>query len=174
MSNQTSAFSDLRNVPNQSSSFPRRNGIQTVREIDGSPSISPVSILEVSNGTLTNPATGVARITTSAAGAIEIREVVLTFPDNVAIDTAISIQTGVYFGGGPAALDGDTDVTLPATGALFEGDGRIEIHLNGQLLNKGSGSGDDEVYWVSTTQVALRVKIKTGDELTVAAPYPTA
>jgi hypothetical protein len=61
-------------VPNQSSSFRKFSGIQTVREVDGSPSIE-ASILEVDNGTLSEPSPGVARITTSGGtSSIRFRE----------------------------------------------------------------------------------------------------
>jgi len=69
-------------VPNQSSSFRKFAGIQTVREIDGSPSID-ASILEVSNGTLSEPTPGVARITTGGGASGIIIEVLLGTVDGV-------------------------------------------------------------------------------------------
>lgn len=54
-------------MANQSSSY-RKDGIDIVREVDGSPSISRVHILEVSNGTLMSPGPGVARVS-SGGGA---------------------------------------------------------------------------------------------------------
>lgn len=88
MSNQSSAFRPERRVhwqegiepsglgpfpgdvgvPNQSSSFPKRTGIEIVREIDGVPSFTDITILEVSNGTLTSPSPGVARLSTGGGG----------------------------------------------------------------------------------------------------------
>jgi len=90
-------------VPNQSSSFRKFAGIQTVREIDGSPSID-ASILEVSNGTLTEPSPGVARITTGGGGdGIRVREVdgtpdvdpctEIIFPNGSIISVAGSVAT---------------------------------------------------------------------------------
>ena len=167
-------------MPNQSSSFAKRRGIEIVREVDGSPSLTDITILEVSDGTLTNPGTGVARIDTSGSGATaaDIREVILVFAETVAAGTAINIQTGVYGGGtmSPAVIDGVTNVTLPATGAAFEADGRIVVNLNGQELNKDSGAspGDCLAQWVSATQIKLGIKIKAQGQLLVRAPFPTA
>jgi len=92
-------------------------------------------------------------------GLATVNEVVLTFPDTVPADTAVNIQTGVYGGGGPAAVFGDL-ITLPTTGVLFKGDGRVQVYLNGQNLFKGDSIGDEAANWVSTTQIALDVKIK--------------
>jgi hypothetical protein len=105
-----------------------------------------------------------------------LREVVLgQFTATVVVGTAINIRTGVYAGAGsPVAVVGDTDITLPASGAAFRGDGRIEATLNGQDLTRGDGTGNGEIEWVSTTQVKLNIKIKPMDELLVRAPYPTA
>lgn len=105
-----------------------------------------------------------------------LREVVLgPFTAVVAVGTAINIQTGVYAGAGsPVAVAGDTNVTLPASGAAFRDDGRIEATLNGQDLTKGDGSGNGEIEWASATQVKLNIKIKVKDELLIRAPYPPA
>jgi len=105
-----------------------------------------------------------------------LREVVLgQFTASVPVTTAINIRTGVYAGAGsPVAVVGDTDITLPASGVAFRGDGRIEATLNGQDLTKGDGTGNGEIEWVSTTQVKLNIRIKPKDELLVRAPYPTA
>lgn len=200
-------------VPNQTSSFPRRSGIEIVREVDGSPSISDPTILEVSNGTLSEPSPGTARIDTTGVGLtvqetdgtpvvsgvdtltfaqdgsvaagpgggeatittspLELREVLLTFGELVAAGTTINIQTGVYVGAGsPASLMGDTDVTLPSTGAAFKDDGRIEVKLNGQELSKGDGSGNGVAEWVSQTQIKVNLKIKNKGELLIRAPFP--
>lgn len=97
--------------------------------------------------------------TSISAGGTIAREATLEFPDTVPAGTAINIQTGVYGGGGPATVFGDT-ITLPATGAAFKGDGLIQVYLNGQNLYKGSGIGDETANWVSTTQIALDVVIK--------------
>lgn len=110
-----------------------------------------------------------------SAVATELREVVLSFSALVTPGTAINIQTGVYVGAGsPATVDYDTNVTLPASGAAFRDDGKIEILLNGQGLTKGDGSGNGEAEWVSSTQIKLNIKIKNFGQVTVRAPYPTA
>lgn len=59
-------------VPNQSSSFRKFAGIQTVREVDGDPSID-ASVLEVSNGSLTESAPGVATVVTGGGAGSGIR-----------------------------------------------------------------------------------------------------
>ena len=85
MSNQTSGYLPPRRiawlkgiqppgstgVPNQSSSFPKREGISVIRELDGVPTITDATILEVSNGTLTNPSPGIARLAISGAGSAD-------------------------------------------------------------------------------------------------------
>lgn len=230
MSNQTSGYRPPRRiawqkgvqppgstgVPNQSSSFPKRSGIDIVREVDGSPSID-ATVLEVSNGSLTEPSPGTARVDTSSGSTLTVRETdgtptvvnvdTLTFANDgsvasgpganeatvttspqelrevvlgpftavVAVGTAINIQTGVYAGAGsPAAVAGDTNVVLPATGTAFKDDGRIEVTLNGQELTKGDGSGNGEAEWVSTTQIKLSLKVKPSGAIMVRAPFPTA
>ena len=201
-------------VPNQSSSFRKFAGIQTVREIDGDPSID-ADVLEVSNGTLTEPSPGIARVTTGGGGGsirvretdgspdidpttiitvpadsltnpsageaelsfnnYEMREVTLVFSATVAAGTAINIQTGVYGGAGsPAMVKDDLNVTLPTSGILFKGDGRIEVSLNGQELDKGDGTGNGVAEWVSTTQIKLSLKLKNNGMLKIRAPFPTA
>ena len=143
-----------------------------VEEADGSPSISPTTQITVPNSTLTLGAPGEAVLDFNA---FELREVVLTFSALVAVGTAINIQTGVYGGAGsPAVVDGDADVTLPTSGASFKGDGRIEVHLNGNELTKGDGSGNGEAEWVSSTQIKLNIKIKNKGAVLVRAPFPTA
>jgi hypothetical protein len=54
-------------VANQTSCLVQADGTLIVREIDGSPSLADISILEVPNGTLSQPAPGIARITISAS-----------------------------------------------------------------------------------------------------------
>lgn len=200
-------------VPNQSSSFRRFSGIQIVREVDGDPSIE-AEILEVTNGTLSEPVPGVARVDTGGGGAsvtvqeedgspsvsvgtitvpndslvdggggnavlsynnYEMREVTLRFTDAVPAGTVVNIQTGAYAGAGsPATVVDDTNVTLPPTGVLFKGDGRIEIHLNGQELDKGDGTGNGTAEWASSTQIKVNLKLKNGSALRIRAPFPTA
>lgn len=97
---------------------------------------------------------------------LDTLEVVLEFPDTVPIGTAINIQTGVYVGGGPATVVGDT-ITLPQTGAAFAADGAIQVLLNGQNLERGSMLGSEEAQWVSTTQLAFSMKVKKGSSIKV-------
>jgi len=147
-------------------------GTLVVAEVDGIPSISPTTQITVPNNTLTLGAPGEAVLDFNA---FDLREVVLAFSTLVAVGTALDIQTGVYAGAGsPAGVDGDIDVTLPLSGALFKGDGRIEVHLNGNELTKGDGSGNGEAEWVSPTQIKLNIKIKNKGAVLVRAPFPTA
>jgi hypothetical protein len=143
-----------------------------VREADGTPSVNPTSTIIVPNDTLTPGGPGEAILDFNA---FELREAVLgPFTALVAVGTAINVQTGVYAGvGSPVPVGGDTNVTLPASGAAFKDDGRIEVHLNGQELTKGDGSGNGEAEWVSSTQIKLNIKIKNKDQLLVRAPFPT-
>lgn len=142
-----------------------------VREADGSPDIDPTTIITVPNDSLT--AAGSEAIL--SYNNFELREVLITFSTLVAAGTAFNIQTGVYAGlGSPATIDGDTNVTLPASGAAFKDDGRIEVHLNGQELSKGDGSGNGVAEWVSSTQIKLNLKIKNKGCVLVRAPFPTA
>jgi len=103
-------------------------------------------------------------------------EVTLTFPSTVPPGTAFDILSGVYAGGGPAAVVGDAPpappphIGLPSTGVEYLDDGRIEIMLNGQELQRGAGLGFGEAQWVSTTQMALSRTIYPGNEITVRAP----
>ncbi len=144
-----------------------------VREVDGSPDIDPTTILTVPNDSLT--AGGVEEAILTFTAPPELREVVLVFSALVAAGTAINIQTGVYTGvGSPATVIGDSNVTLPAAGATFKDDGRIEVHLNGQDLDKGDGTGNGTGEWVSATQIKLSLKIKSSGLVMVRAPFPTA
>lgn len=144
-----------------------------VREADGSPSVNPTSIITVPNDTLTPGGPGEAILDFNA---FELREVVIgQFTALVTPGTAINVQTGAYAGiGSPAPVTGDLNVTLPASGAAFKDDGRIEVLLNGQELTKGDGSGNGVAEWVSATQIKLGLKVKPKDEILIRAPYPTA
>lgn len=86
-------------------------------------------------------------------------EVVLTFTSAVVAGTAINIQIGA-----PALYDGDT-VTLPATSNEFDTDAKVGCWRNGVYLHKGS---PNDIYWVSTTQVALTCDLRVGDKVTIA------
>lgn len=144
-----------------------------VREADGSPDINPTTVITVPNDTLTPGGPGEAVLDFNA---FTLREVVLgPFVETVAPGTAINIQTGVYAGAfSPVPRTGDLDVTFPAAGVTFKDDGRIEVHLNGQELPKGDGTGNGVAEWVSATQVKLGIKVKNKDTLLVRAPFPTA
>ena len=148
-------------------------GTLIVEEADGSPSVSPTTQITVPNDTLSAGAPGEAILDFNA---FALREVVLgPFTALVTPGTAINIQTGVYGGvGSPAPVTGDANVLLPATGAAFNDDGRIEVHLNGQDLSKGDGTGNGVAEWVSSTQIKLSLKVKNKDEIMVRAPFPTA
>jgi len=90
VSNQSSDYSPARRVvwqsgiqppgtqgvPNQSSSFRKFSGIQIVREVDGSPSIE-ADVLEVSNGTLSEPSPGVARVSTGGGATNLVHEALI-------------------------------------------------------------------------------------------------
>ena len=127
MSNQTSGYRPPRRivwqkgvqppgttgVPNQSSSFPKKEGISVIRELDGNPTITDATILEVSNGTLSSPSPGIARLNTGGASA----------------DGGVSVQLG-HDGGVPGALGirllrategvttGDVGFLLPSASTL--------------------------------------------------------
>jgi hypothetical protein len=134
-----------------------------------SPSGALVELSELADDVVSAIGTG------GAGAAFDLREVLLTFSALVPAGTAINVQTGAYAGAGsPAAVDNDTDVVLPTTGILFKDDGRIEVHLNGQDLSKGDGSGNGVAEWVSATQIKLNLKIKSGGSVLVRAPFPTA
>lgn len=153
-------------------------GTITVREQDGTPTLTDIDTLVVNDGDLTaGPGAGEASIDTGGGGGIvvEIREVILEFSAAVPAGTAFNIQTGAYVGpGSPATVIADTNVTLPASGALFADDGRIEVHLNGQELEKGPVLGSAEADWVSPTQIALAVRVLPGNQIRVRAPFPVA
>lgn len=102
----------------------------------------------------------------SGTATLELKEVLLTFPNMVPPDTAINIQTGAYLGG-PATIEGDLDITLNASGVAFVEDAGLQIYLSGQNLEKAPMSGSKEVYWVSSTQVALVRRIRLGQSLKV-------
>lgn len=147
-------------------------GVLRVEEQDGSPSIFPTTKIVVPNDTLMTGGLGEAALDFNA---FALREVVLTFSALVAAGTAINVQTGAYAGAGsPATIKGDVDVTLPAVGAAFAGDARIEIKLNGQELDKGDGTGNGIAEWVSSTQLKINLKIKPSGMVLVRAPFPTA
>lgn len=145
-----------------------------VREVDGFPVVDPTKTIIVPNNTLTLGGPDEAILDFNS---FELREVVIgPFVETVVPDTAINIRTGAYGGGlfSPAPVSGDLNVTLPASGAAFKDDGRIEVHLNGQDLPKGDGSGNGIAEWVSATQIKMRVKVKNKDTIMVRAPFPTA
>lgn len=147
-------------------------GVQ-VRERDGDPDVNPATTITVPNDSLTETSPGVADLDYATSDqAFEVREVVLVFAGATTplpANTTINIQTGVYGGvGSPATVKGDSDVTLPASAALFDDDGRIEAKLNGVELDKGV-----TIVWVSTTQVRLpSCRIFQGNKLTIRAPVP--
>ena len=88
------------------------NGIPVVREVDGSPTIINVQILEVSNGDLTNPAPGVARIDTSGGGGSVLRVREQDGNPNVypVSDIIVPNATLVDVGGGTIQLSFREDV----------------------------------------------------------------
>jgi hypothetical protein len=96
--------------------------------------------------------------------------VVLTINANLAANTTINIQTGA--GGGPATVDGDATIELPATGAEFASAGIIVVLQNGQSLIRGAGLGFGEAQWISSTQIAIARKLKIGDDIRVISPLP--
>ncbi len=100
---------------------------------------------------------------------VERKEMIITVQSNVSANTAINIQTGA--GAGPGSLDGDTDIELPDSGAEFESDERVTIDLNGVGQDKGaSAATNDDVYWVSTTEIAFEIGLEATDKITVRAP----
>ena len=129
MSNQTSGYRPPRTiawqkgiqppgstgVPNQSSSFPKKEGISVIRELDGSPSITDATILEVSNGTLTSPSPGVARIVTGAGGGAD-GGVSVTMGHNGGVPGAVGVRLLRITEG---ATVGDVGFILPAAGTLI-------------------------------------------------------
>jgi hypothetical protein len=106
----------------------------------------------------------------SSGGGV-LKEVKLVFPTAVPSGVVFNIQTGVYLGG-VAVVAGDTSIILPASGAVFVGEGRISVILNGQSLVRGAMAGAGEVYWMSSVQLALNAPlfIFSGNEVVVKAP----
>lgn len=95
-----------------------------------------------------------------ASGLTQAEEVILTLPDNdLTIGTAISIQTGVYAGGGPATVEGTATLTLPAS---FATDALIQVLLNGQEIKRGT-----DVTRTSATQVSFAEKLKKDDQIKI-------
>lgn len=98
-------------------------------------------------------------------GDYEVDEVTITFAETVPAGTVINIQTGSYPGQVlPPTVFGDS-ITLPASAALFNEEGRIEVSLNGVEQAKGS-----KVNWLSTTQVTLSKTLYDCNKLTIRSP----
>ena len=107
----------------------------------------------------TNAGGGVADVTISGGGTT-VEEVILTLTDNnLTAGVAMSIQTGIYAGGGPATVEGTATLTLPAT---FITDANIIALLNGQEIKKGT-----DVLRASSTQVTFSEKLKTTDQVKI-------
>jgi hypothetical protein len=92
-------------------------------------------------------------------------EVVLTFAAQLVAGNAVDIQTGAH-AGGPATVFGDA-ITLDATGAAFEANGKIRVAWNGQLLEKGSMLGSKEAQWISATQLAFSFNVLPGNQVSI-------
>jgi hypothetical protein len=101
----------------------------------------------------------------------QLLEAVYVFPDEIAPNTSVNVQSGAYMGGGPAVISGDL-LSLPSSGAVFRDDGRIFVLLNGQELLRGAFVGQGEAYWISATQIALNLPLTVfpGNVLTIRVP----
>jgi hypothetical protein len=109
----------------------------------------------------------------------QLVEVTPTSPSTPAPGTPFNVQDGTYAGGGPATVIGDTPalqapgqpvMRLPSSGLDFEDDGRIEVTLNGQEMQRGRGLGFAAAQWVSSVQIALDRTIYPGNQVTVRGP----
>lgn len=98
---------------------------------------------------------------------MDIKEIILTFSETVAADTAINVQDGTYSGGGPAGVEGNADIVFPPTGAEFKTDTRIHATLNGQELSRGNATANDEFNWASTTQFSLAVPLQAENTIII-------
>jgi len=68
-------------------------------------------------------------------------------------------------------VSSDGTVALPASGAAFRDDSRVEIYRNGVLQSKGANAAANrDIYWVSSTQLAFETKLKTGDVIYIRTP----
>ena len=99
--------------------------------------------------------------TLESLGALsKAEEVILTLPDNaLTAGTAISIQTGIYAGGGPATVEGTTTLTLPAT---FNTEALVSVLLNGMELKRGV-----DVIRASSTQVSFAWRLLKRDQVKI-------
>ena len=96
----------------------------------------------------------------AGSGGVVVDEVILTLPDGCPAGTAIHVQTGVYAGGGPAAVEGATltlDAFTPNTSIL----------VNGQAVKL-----TDDVTRVSATQLSFSVDLKADDQIKVRQYAP--
>lgn len=100
-----------------------------------------------------------------------VRQVTLIFAGvDVPPGTVINIQTGVYAGGGPATVEGDTATLLPGSGVTFVNEGDAQVALNGSTLRKGTALSPRVVQWVSPTEISLSVPLHDGDVLAAWSP----
>lgn len=85
----------------------------------------------------------------------------------------LNIVTGSFTTAGARTtlVSSDGTVALPASGALFQGDSRIKVWVNGKNQSKGTGGGTPrEAYWVSSTQIAFDFKIFAGNVIHIEMP----
>lgn len=87
-------------------------------------------------------------------------------------DDPFTITTGTFTtAGAQTVVSSDQTVALPASGADFRDDSRVEVYRNGVLQSKGqNAAANRDVYWVSATQLAFETKLKTGDVIYIRTP----
>lgn len=87
-------------------------------------------------------------------------------------DDPFTITTGTFVtAGAQTVVSSDGTVALPASGAAFRDDSRVEIYRNGVLQSKGANAAANrDIYWVSSTQLAFETKLKTGDVIYIRTP----
>lgn len=86
---------------------------------------------------------------------------------NPAANDPMHVQTGTFDTAGAQTVASISGLPLlPATGALFVGDSRIKVFIDGIKASKGVNStANRDVYWVSTTKLAFEEKLKNTKSL---------
>lgn len=129
----------------------------TVKEVDGSPSVSNVNTIIVSNGTLTDDGSGVVTITTGGSGGGGYTYFVDETPD--------SGTYGLLVGD----VDGVNDTFTTSEGTYVTG--KLVVWLNGQQISQGAGANEYTEGTPSAGTFTFNTPPETGDVVT--AQYMT-
>jgi hypothetical protein len=102
---------------------------------------------------------------------LPFREIQITGTKPLANDP-FTITTGTFTtAGAQTVVSSDQTVAMPATGAAFRDDSRVEVYRNGVLQSKGASAAPNrDVYWVSSTQLAFETALKLGDVIYIRTP----